>query len=77
VVVTLVTPYSKNKRIVTIATPMWRVFAGRLGCEIEVVALMIGDITQCYSSEGYDNPTAGDAWIIPATGSPEKFVSPW
>ena len=56
-VVSMVTPYSKNRRVVTIIdtdTPG----GSRVGlvAMIEVVALMIGDIVQCYSQQRYESP---------------------
>lgn len=55
--VLLATPYSKNRRVVTIIDTD---VAGGTGigkvAMIEVVALMIGDIVQCYSDSHYDHP---------------------
>jgi phosphatidylserine decarboxylase len=56
-VVTAVTPYSMNKRVVTVLDT--DVPGGsRVGyvAMIEVVALMIGEIVQCYSENKYENP---------------------
>ena len=56
-VVELVTPYSKNKRVVTvIQTDVPGGTGIGLVAMIEVVALMIGEIVQCYSTERYDAP---------------------
>src|SRR5262249_42600932 len=56
-VVELVTPYSKNKRVVTIIdTDVPGGTGVGLVAMIEVVALMIGQIKQCYSEAGYDDP---------------------
>ena len=56
-VVTLATPYSKNRRVVTVIDT--DVAGGsRVGrvAMIEVVALMIGEVVQCYSDTRYDAP---------------------
>ena len=56
-VVTMVTPFSKNRRVVTVMDT--DVPGGsRVGrvAMIEVVALMIGDILQCYSHRRYESP---------------------
>lgn len=56
-VITEVTPHSKNRRHVTIIDT--DVFGGtQCGyvAMIEVVALMIGEIVQCYSDVGYEDP---------------------
>ena len=56
-VVQVVTPYSKNKRVVTIIdTDVPGGTGVGLVAMIEVVALMIGEIVQCYSADGYDDP---------------------
>ena len=56
-VVRQVTPFSKNRRVVTIIDSD---VAGGTGvglvAMIEVVALMIGDIVQCYSARRYEAP---------------------
>ena len=77
VVVTLVTPYSKNKRIVTIIdTDVEGGSQVGLVAMIEVVALMIGDITQCYSSEGYDNPQPVMPGLFLRRGAPKSLYRP-
>lgn len=56
-VVSMVTPYSKNRRVVTVIdTDVPN--GSRVGkvAMIEVVALMIGDIVQCYSHRRYESP---------------------
>lgn len=56
-VASVITPYSKNKRIVTVIdTDVEGGSCVGLVAMIEVVALMIGDIVQCYSDSKYDNP---------------------
>jgi phosphatidylserine decarboxylase len=56
-VITIVTPYSKNTRAVTVIDT--DVPGGTnigLVAMIEVTALMIGEVVQCYSRERYENP---------------------
>jgi len=56
-VISVITPYSKNKRIVTIINTDVDGGTG-IGyvAMVEVVALMIGEIVQCYSDEAYNKP---------------------
>lgn len=56
-IVEVATPYSKNKRIVTIIDTDVEGGTG-VGhvAMIEVTALMIGDVVQCYSDERYEDP---------------------
>jgi len=75
--VTIVTPYSKNKRIVTIIDT--DVEGGsRIGlvAMIEVVALMIGDITQRYSKERYDDPQLMVPGDFLQRGAPKSLYRP-
>ena len=52
------TPYSKNRRVVTILdTDVSGGSQVGLVAMIEVVALMIGQVVQCYSDSFYDSPT--------------------
>jgi phosphatidylserine decarboxylase len=56
-VVAEATPYSKNRRMVTIIDSDVKGGTGvGLVAMVEVVALMIGDIVQCYSDDAYRNP---------------------
>jgi phosphatidylserine decarboxylase len=76
-VVAAVTPYSKNKRVVTIIDT--DVAGGtRVGhvAMIEIVALMIGDIVQCYSSSKYDNPREIKPGMTVCTGQPKSLFRP-
>lgn len=71
------TPYSKNKRVVTIVDTDVRggTGVGLVGM-IEVVALMIGAIEQCYSVSKYDHPreiTRG-MWLV--KGQPKSLYRP-
>lgn len=57
-VVRMVTPYSKNRRCVTVIDTGVTGGSGvGFVAMIEVVALMIGEIVQCYSEERYDAPS--------------------
>jgi phosphatidylserine decarboxylase len=66
-VVAIATPYSKNKRVVSIVdTDVPGGTGVGLVAIIEVVALMIGEIVQVYSEARYDSPsTPGVGCRIP------------
>jgi phosphatidylserine decarboxylase len=71
------TPYSKNKRVVTIIDT--EVDGGThigLVAMIEVVALMIGDIKQCYSETRYDVPKPIVTGIHVHKGCPKSLYRP-
>ena len=76
-VVSMVTPYSKNKRVVTIIDS--DVHGGsRLGlvAMIEVVALMVGEIVQCYSRREYKHPQAMWPGLFMEAGQPKSLFRP-
>lgn len=76
-VVSMVTPYSKNKRVVTIInTDVPGGTAVGLVAMIEVVALMIGDIVQAYSTEGYDAPQRLERGMFLHKGQPKSLYRP-
>jgi phosphatidylserine decarboxylase len=76
-VVSVVTPYSKNKRIVTIInTDVEGGTKVGLVAMIEVVALMIGDIVQCYSENKYDNPIPVGTGMFVKRGAPKSLFRP-
>jgi len=76
-VVSVATPYSKNKRVVTIIdTDVPGGTAVGLVAMIEVVALMIGDILQAYSSEGYDAPRQIETGMFLHKGQPKSLYRP-
>lgn len=76
-VVSVVTPYSKNKRVVTIIdTDVEGGTRAGLVAMIEVVALMIGDIVQCYSEKNYDNPIAAGTGMFMKKGVPKSLFRP-
>ena len=71
------TPYSKNKRVVTIIntdTP-GGTGIGRVAM-IEVVALMIGEILQCYSRSRYFNPLPMFSGLSMRRGQPKSLFRP-
>ncbi|MDA8163680.1 MAG: phosphatidylserine decarboxylase [Desulfobacteraceae bacterium] len=71
------TPYSKNKRVVTIVDTD---VAGGTGvglvAMIEVVALMIGEIAQCYSEERYEQPQPVRQGMLLVKGQPKSLFRP-
>ena len=76
-VVQAVTPMSKNRRVVTVidtdvqgGTGMGRV------AMIEIVALMIGRIRQCYSSHRYDSPVDVSPGLFVKAGQPKSLFRP-
>ncbi|MCL5808839.1 MAG: phosphatidylserine decarboxylase [Deltaproteobacteria bacterium] len=76
-VVSVATPYSKNKRVVTlIDTDVPEGTQVGLVAMIEVVALMIGDIVQCYSEQRYDNPSPIGTGMFIRRGTPKSLFRP-
>jgi phosphatidylserine decarboxylase len=76
-VVCAVTPYSKNKRVVTIVdTDVSGGSKAGLVAMIEIVALMIGAIVQCYSTERYDNPNPVQKGMFLKKGQPKSLYRP-
>jgi phosphatidylserine decarboxylase len=76
-VVTEVTPYSKNRRVVTVidtdvpgGTQVGRV------AMVEIVALMIGEIVQCYSDAFYENPQVVLPGMFVQKGQPKSLFRP-
>jgi phosphatidylserine decarboxylase len=75
--VLVATPYSKNRRVVTVIDT--DVEGGtRVGkvAMIEVVALMIGDIVQCYSESQYDDPQPVVPGMFLKRGQPKSLFRP-
>jgi phosphatidylserine decarboxylase len=75
--VSLIRPYAKNRRMVTILqtdVPLGE----RLGLVaiVEVVALMVGQITQRYSSERYRDPQAIQPGMFLKRGQPKSLFQP-
>jgi len=76
-VVSMATPYSKNRRVVTIIdTDVPRGTGVGLVAMIEVVALMIGDIVQAYSSRGYEAPRLVESGMFLEKGQPKSLYRP-
>jgi phosphatidylserine decarboxylase len=76
-VVSVVTPYSKNKRVVTIInTDVEGGTKVGIVAMVEVVALMIGDIVQCYSDKQYDKPMSVGTGMFVRKGVPKSLFRP-
>lgn len=72
-----VTPYSKNRRVVTIIdTDVENGSRTGLVAMIEIAALMIGDIVQCYSSAFYDQPVDVRKGTFLKKGQPKSLFKP-
>ncbi len=75
--ITVATPYSKNKRVVTIIdTDVAEGTGVGLVAMVEVVALMIGEIVQCYSKSLYENPCDIYPGMFLAKGRPKSLYRP-
>ena len=76
-VITVVTPYSKNTRVVTVIDTD---FPGgtKIGlvAMIEVTALMIGEVVQCYSSKRYEKPQSIRPGMFLERGCPKSRYRP-
>ncbi len=76
-VVTMVSPYSKNKRVVTIIdTDVPNGSRAGFVAMIEIVALMIGKIAQRYSEEKYDAPKRIYTGMFLKKGLPKSLYRP-
>jgi len=76
-IVTVATPYSKNRRVVTIINTDVKGGTGvGLVAMIEVVALMIGDIVQCYSAREYREPKGVVPGMFISKGQPKSLYRP-
>jgi phosphatidylserine decarboxylase len=75
--VQLLTPYSKNRRVVTVLDTDCDGGA-KIGyvAMIEVVALMVGQIEQRYSEERYDNPLPIEKGMMLQKGAPKALFRP-
>ena len=68
---------AKNRRIVTVIdTDVPSGSQVGLVAMIEIVALMIGDIVQAYSEEGYDRPRAIEPGMFVTRGCPKSLFRP-
>lgn len=76
-VVAEVSPYSKNRRIVTIIDTDVDGGSG-VGtvAMVEVVALMIGGISQCYSSDRYESRSLIEKGMFLEKGCPKSLFHP-
>lgn len=76
-VISIASPYSKNRRVVTIIDT--DVAGGsQVGpvAMVEVVAMMIGDIRQCYSDSAYDDPRPVRVGMFLKKGQPKSLFRP-
>jgi phosphatidylserine decarboxylase len=75
--VVVASPYSKNTRVVTIIQTDLSGSGGiGLVAMIEIVALMIGRIEQCYSDRGYDDPRPLSTGMVLRKGQPKSLYRP-
>jgi phosphatidylserine decarboxylase len=76
-VMALASPFSKNRRVVTIIdTDVSGGTGAGLVAMIEIVALMIGDIVQCYSDNFYDAPAEVKLGMFLEKGQPKSLYRP-
>jgi phosphatidylserine decarboxylase len=76
-VITIATPYSKNKRVVTVIdTDVEGGTQAGLVAMVEVVALLIGDIVQCYSEHRYNYPLWVTRGMFLKKGQPKSLYRP-
>jgi phosphatidylserine decarboxylase len=74
---TVAAPYSKNHRVVTVIdTDVPGGTRVGLVAMIEVVALMIGEIVQCYSESRYDHPQDVVPGMFVERGCPKSLFRP-
>jgi phosphatidylserine decarboxylase len=77
VIVAQATPHSKNRRTVTVIdTDVPRGTQAGLVAMIEIVALMIGDVIQCYSAERYGTPSPVHIGMRLERGCPKSLFRP-
>jgi phosphatidylserine decarboxylase len=69
--------YAKNRRAVTIIdTDVPNGSQVGLVAMVEIVALMIGDIAEAYSEQGYDNPRPLEPGMLVNKGCPKSLFRP-
>src|SRR5215470_3487305 len=75
--ISLITPYSKNRRVITIlqTDAPGGAKVGAIAI-IEVVALMVGQIEQCYSSYRYNSPSTIQSGMFLKRGQPKSLFRP-
>ena len=70
-------PVSKNKRVVTVIdTEVEGGTRAGLVAMVEVAALMIGGIRQCYSEKAYENPMVVSPGMFLKKGRPKSLFKP-
>lgn len=75
--VALATPVSKNRRVVTVIDTDVKGGSGvGLVAMVEIVALMIGDIRQCYSEICYEDPVTVAPGLFLRKGQPKGLFRP-
>lgn len=75
--IAVATPLSKNRRVVTVIdTDVEKGSNIGVVIMVEVVALMIGDIVQCYSENRYDHPVPVSPGLFVRKGSPKSLFRP-
>ena len=73
----LITPFSKNRRVVTVIdTDVPGGSRVGLVAFVEVVAMMIGEIEQCYSDTRYENPQRIKHGLFMKKGQPKSLFRP-
>ncbi len=76
-IISFATPYSKNLRTVTIIdTDIKGGTNIGLVAFVEVAALMVGDIVQCYSENKYENPVSCINQMVLKKGCPKSLFKP-
>jgi phosphatidylserine decarboxylase len=76
-VVAVATPYSKNKRVVTVIdTDVDGGTGAGLVAMVEVVALMVGEVVQAYSRRRYDGPCDVRPGLFLEKGAPKSLFRP-
>lgn len=73
----LASPYSKNRRAVTmIDSDLPGGTRAGLVAMVEVTALMIGEVVQCYSALAYDDPSPMTPGLLLGKGQPKSLFRP-
>jgi phosphatidylserine decarboxylase len=76
-VVAMVTPFSLNRRVVTVIDTDVPGGSGvGLVAMVEIVAMMIGDIVQCYSKDKYNHPQNVVPGLFLQRGCPKSLYRP-
>jgi phosphatidylserine decarboxylase len=76
-VVELVTPYSLNRRVVTVLdTDLYDGTGVGLVAMVEVVAMMVGQVVQAYCRERYEEPVPVEPGLFVERGCPKGLFRP-